>query len=133
MTRSVDSAADFVRQLTGLAGRLAALDLVVAQLHCDWSSFGSWSLDVQKGDAADRYSEALSREQWDTCGPDVVSFSWDGRERILTLETSPTPPLSAPNRWERQLHQAFDSRQAAFTFVEEYLARWAKGDSIRPR
>lgn len=107
MTRPTDSAAEFVRQLAGLAERLAALDLVVAQLHCDWSSFGSWSMDVQKGDAADRYSE----------------------DRILTLETSPTPPLSAPNRWERQMHQVFDNRQTAFMFVEEYLARWVKGDA----
>jgi hypothetical protein len=126
MTRSVESAAEFVRQLAALAERLAALDLVVAQLHCEWSSFGSWRLDVQKGDAADRYAEALRNEQWDTRGPDVVSFAWDGRERLLTVETSPTPPLSAPNRWQRQMHQVFDSRQHAFTFVQEYLARWVK-------
>jgi hypothetical protein len=82
MTRFVDSAAEFVRELARLAERLAALDLVVAQLQCDWSGFGSWRLDVQQGDAADRYGEAL--------------------------------------------HQAFDSRQAAFAFVEDYLTRWVK-------
>ena len=127
MARSVESAAEFVGQLARLAERLAARGLVVGRLHCDWASFGSWSLEVQQGEAADRYGEALRKEQWDTCGPEVVSFAWDGRERILTVETAPTPPLSAPNQWERQVHQVLDSRQAALTFVEEYLARWATG------
>jgi hypothetical protein len=127
MTQSADAAGEFVRQLAALAGRLAARGLVVAQLHCDWSGFGSWRLDVQQGDAADRYAEALRKEEWHTWGPDVVSFAWDGRDRILTIETSPTPPLSAPNRWERQAHEVFDNREAAIRFVEEYLARWVRG------
>ncbi len=127
MSQSADAAAEFVRQLAALAGRLASRGLVVAELHCDWSGFGSWRLDVQEGQAADRYSEALRNEKCDTWGPEVVSFAWDGRDRVLTIESSPTPPLCAPNQWTREADKAFDSREAALAFVEEYLARWARG------
>jgi len=41
MMQSAESAAHFVRELARLADRLAGLGLVVAELHCEWSSFGS--------------------------------------------------------------------------------------------
>jgi hypothetical protein len=41
MTESAESANRFVQDLSALAGRLAAIDVVVSSLHCDWASFGS--------------------------------------------------------------------------------------------
>ena len=127
MKRSSQSAADLVRVLASLAERLAAQNLVVGTLHCDWSAFGSWILEVQRGEAADAYGEALLQKEWDTWGPEVVRFTWDGREGDLIVDKSPTPPLSAPNRWKRQMERAFDCRERAIEFVEEYLRELLDG------
>ena len=129
MTRSAQSARNFVQQLTGLALRLAERDIVVASLHCDWGSFGSWMLQAQKGPAADAYGDALRAERWDTPGPDVVRAWWDGRERLLTIETAPTPPLSSPGPWTRQDDRAFDDRETAIQWLEDHLGRWAGGEA----
>ena len=79
MTESAESARRFVQELSGLALRLAGRDLVVSSLHCDWGHFGSWTLEAQRGAAADAYRKALLAEQWDTAGPDVLRVWWDGR------------------------------------------------------
>jgi hypothetical protein len=114
-----------VRQLSVLADRLAERGAVVASLHCDWASFGSWTLEVQRGPAADTYGDALLTEQWDTPGPEVLRFAWDGRERLLTIERAPTPPLSSPGPWQRGMDMAFEGPEAAMRFVEEHISRWA--------
>jgi hypothetical protein len=95
-------------------------------LHCEWGSFGSWSLEAQKGAAADAYGEALLAEQWDTPGPSVLRVWWDGKERLLTIEKAPTPPLSSPGPWTRQVDETFEDSKAAMDFVENYLGRWAR-------
>jgi hypothetical protein len=129
MTRSTQDARKFVQQLSALADRLAAQDVVVASLHCDWASFGSWMLQAQKGSAADAYGEALLAERWDTAGPDVLRIWWDGRERLLTIESAPTPPLSSPGPWTRQDDKVFENCEAATRFVEEHLGRWVRGEA----
>jgi hypothetical protein len=128
MIASAESANRFVQDLSALAGRLAAIDVVVSSLHCDWVSFGSWTLEVQKGRAADTYGEALLASQWDTAGPEVIRVYWDGRERVLTIENAPTPPLSSPGPWTRQTEQAFGDSEAAVRFVEQHLQRWTRGE-----
>lgn len=60
MTRASDDAAKFNGTLAQLSERLAANDIVVSRLHADWSSFGSWELQVQRGSEADRYHEAAT-------------------------------------------------------------------------
>ena len=127
MTQSAQSAQRFVQRLAELAARLAEHDVVVASLHCDWGSFGSWMLEAQKGVAADAYHDALRVERWETRGPEVLRISWDGREKLVTIESAPTPPLSAPGPWTRQHDAAFDDSEAAIRFVEEHLVRWASG------
>jgi hypothetical protein len=127
MTESAESANRFVQDLSALAGRLAAIDVVVSSLHCDWASFGSWKLEVQKGRAADTYGEALLASQWDTAGPEVIRIYWDRRERVLTIENAPTPPLSSPGPWTRQTEQAFGDSETAVRFVEDHLQRWTRG------
>jgi hypothetical protein len=49
------NAANFVRQLAEMTYRLATKDIVVASLHADWSNFGSWELQLQKGKDAVQY------------------------------------------------------------------------------
>jgi hypothetical protein len=123
MSESAESASRFVQELSALAVRLAALDIAVSSLHCDWASFGSWKLEVQNGRAADTYGKALLASEWETPGPEVTRISWDGRERVLTIENAPTPPLSSPGPWTRQTEQAFGDSETAVRFVEEYLQR----------
>lgn len=127
MKTSSQCAIEYIRALASLADRISAQNLVVGTLHCDWSGLGSWILAIQRGEAADAYGEAILRKEWDTWGPEVVRFVWDGREGYLIVDKSPTPPLSAPNRWERQLEKAFDCKERAIEFVEEYLREWLGG------
>jgi hypothetical protein len=121
MIQSAQSAEEFVRQLSALAERLAAQDFVVARLDCEWASFGSWSLEVQRGQAADKYHAALLKEDWNARGPDVVRFTWDGRERLLTIETAPTPPLSSAGPFKRVAHNSCENLAEAVRVAEEYV------------
>jgi hypothetical protein len=123
MTTSSENALEFNRRLFGLAERMAAVNIVIARLHCDWSSFGSWDLQAQLGAEADRYAAALRNNSHDTAGPDVLSFSWDGRDKVLSVEKAPTPALSAPTPWRRLDDHHFASSDEAMLFVENYLMR----------
>ncbi len=121
---STRHASDFVHRLLSLADRLAEKDIVVASLHCDWGAFGSWMLEVQNGLAADAYAKALHAERWDTPGPHVLRAVWDGRDRILVIESAPTPPLSAPRSWTTKLERTFEDIDAAVLFVEDQIVQW---------
>src|ERR1051326_6055398 len=102
MTKSSESAINFIRQLAALAERLAKKNIVVAQLSTDWSGFGSWQLSAQIGKDADDYGKAILKGKFGTLGPKVVSFSWDGRDQNLNVKTASTPPLSGPIGWEQK-------------------------------
>jgi hypothetical protein len=123
--RSSKSAADFVRQLAELTYRLAAKDIVVSSLHADWSSFGCWQLQAQRGSDAERYAEGLrSSNPLRAVGPEVVRVFWDGRDHILSVEASPTRFCSAPNEWKRECDKAFDAAgDGLLRFVENYLMK----------
>ena len=123
--RSSKSAADFVRQLAELTYRLAAKDIVVSSLHADWSSFGCWQLQAQRGSDAERYAEGLrSSDPLRAVGPEVVRVFWDGRDHILSFEASPTRFCSAPNEWRREHDKAFDAAgDDLLRFVEDYLMK----------
>jgi hypothetical protein len=127
MPQSAQEAKRFVERLWELTARLAARDIVVASLHCDWGSFGSWTLEAQTGQAADRYDEALLAKQWGTPGPDVLRAGWDGKEGLLIIESAPTPPLSSPGPWTPEVDEFFSDSEAALRFVEDYLEQWADG------
>lgn len=124
MAQSAQEAFQFIERLYHLASRLTERDIVVAALDCQWGSFGSWTLEVQKGPAADAYAKALLSKQWDTSGPEVRRVSWDGREGLLTIEAATTPPLTSPGPWTRELDQGFDNPQEVLPFVEDFLKRW---------
>ena len=121
MIQSAQSAREFVRQLCGLAERLADRDFVVARLDCEWASFGCWSLEVQRGQPADKYHAALMKEDWNAPGPNVLRFTWDGREKLLTIQTAPTPPLSAAGPFKRVTDKVFEDLAQALRFAEEYV------------
>lgn len=125
MERASNHSRHFVQQLAGLSDRLATHNLVVARLHCDWSTFGSWQLDVQRGVEADRYALALARGELDVAGPAVARALWDGREQTLKISVAPTPPLAAPRSWETCVTEALDSFEASVRYTEEYLTKWS--------
>ena len=127
MTRSSTDAIALIDSLSGLAERLAARDVVVSQLHCDWQSFGSWDLVVQRGSAADAYAAALLRRNYDAAGPDVVRFSWDGKEKLLSVSSAPTEPLTSPGPWTQVLDKQFTNSAQAADFAEGYALNWVAG------
>ena len=125
--RSSAAALAFIERLAGVARQLSTHDIVVSNLHCDWRSFGCWDFEVQKGVAADAYAAAMLAGNYDANGPDVVRFVWDGRDKVLSVETAPTRPLSSPNPWRRLLDRSFDDSEQAIEFSERYARDWAAG------
>jgi hypothetical protein len=116
-------AAAFIRKLAEVAYRLAAREIVVSSLHADWSSFGSWELQAQRSTEATRYAEAiLNLDPTRAPGPEVIRVCWDGREGILSVQTSPTRFLCAPNDWKEECSKGFDRMDdQLFQFVEDYI------------
>jgi hypothetical protein len=123
--RSSEAAVAFIERLAGVARRLSTRDIVVSHLHCDWGSFGCWDFEVQKGTAADTYAAVLLGGDYDSQGPDVVHFMWDGRDKVLSVETAPTPPLSSPGPWRRLLDRSFEDGEQAVEFAERYAREWS--------
>lgn len=91
----------FLQQLVLLADRVAAQDLVVASLHADWASFGSWSIQVEQGHGA-------------------LRAIWDGREQLLAVEVAPAG--SGP--WARETEQVCRDNADALREVEQHIMRW---------
>src|SRR5713226_1248833 len=98
MKRVSDSASDFVRVFAELAERLAARDIVVGRLQCDWAIFGSWVLHATNGAQEQRRSDAIRRGEYSGAGPDVFRVTWDGQDRMLSIDSSPSMVLSAVNK-----------------------------------
>jgi hypothetical protein len=121
MTDSSDNARDFVRRLAAFAERLAGRNVVVRRLVCDWSHMGSWILHASNGDAEELRAQAIRERNFRAPGPEVVRVTWDGRERILCVETSPSGVLSEMNKWERQVQRKVDLGVDAMSFAEEDL------------
>jgi len=111
--------------LAELTYRLAAKDIVVSTLRADWSAFGSWELQAQRGKDAAQYAKALlGPDPTQTDGPEVVRVLWDGRDRFVTVEASPTRFCCAPNEWKQECANAFDNAdEALLPFVENYLTK----------
>jgi hypothetical protein len=125
MERLSQSAADFIHRLADLTNRLASKDIVVCSLRADWSTFGSWELQAQRGEEAERYAQALrGASPLQAVGPEVVRFYWDGRDKYLSVEASPTRFCSSPNEWKKECSKGFDKTgDDLLAFVEDYLAK----------
>lgn len=117
-------AAVFISKLAEMAYRLANREIVVSSLHADWSSFGSWELQAQRGTEAARYAEAILKlDSAHAPGPEVIRVCWDGREGVLTVQTSPTGFLSTPVDWKEECSKNFDrTDDQLFQFVEDYVS-----------
>lgn len=125
MERASQSAGKFVRDLAELAARLAAKDIVVTRLHTDWSSFGCWELQAERATDAELFAEGLrGPNPLEAPGPEVVRVLWDGRDRFVTIQTSPTRFCSAPNEWTDEFARGFDEAGAELMdFVEDFLTK----------
>src|SRR5882724_10973564 len=117
--RASEDAASFNRTLAQLGERLAACDIVVSTLHADWSDFGCWELQVQRGSDTERYHEAARLDSGHAIPPDVVRCFWDGRDHYLMIETSPTRPVSAPNEWRKEHAKGFDTSDEAVQYLQD--------------
>jgi len=116
MERSSESALSFIQELAAVAQAMAALDLIVARLHCDWASFGSWSMLVNTGRAAMRKG----------AGPNAIWFGWDGKEGVLSIKTGSTKPQLSPSEWQTVLEQEFENSSAAREFATTYSRQFAR-------
>lgn len=118
---------DFNRALFELADRLGHQDVVVARVHADWASFGSWSLEVTAAGTTGRYAEALKAGRYDTHGPDVLRCVWDGRDRLLFLSVGITPPLSGATGWVSTGEDRCADVADAIAAAERRIVEWVVG------
>lgn len=122
MDNPVELALNFVRRFAMVAERLAQQDIVVRSLRCDWSSFGSWSVEASRGDGERKRSAAIQRKAFDEPGPEAVRVSWDGKDRQLAMTTIRTTAAYVIGPAERLDTQQCDSFEAALALAEEWLS-----------
>jgi len=123
MSKPSAAAAEFLRELTRMADRLAAHDIVVRELRSEWSSFGSWRLEASNGRAEQSRSEALRALPYDSPGPEVTRVTWVGKERLLLVATSPTTIAASPNKWVKEPEHPFVSNAEAIRHAEGLLIK----------
>ena len=122
MQHAAQNAANFNRSLWQVAERLSEREVVVSKLHADWSSFGSWHMEVQRGPEADRYHKDIAGpDPMQAMGPEVFRFIWDGKDRYLMVHASPTRALSAPNEWRKEEAKFCESFEEALQHVERFI------------
>jgi hypothetical protein len=130
MNNPVEHALGFVRGFAVLAERLAGRDIVVRNLHCNWSAFGSWTVEASSGDGERKRSSAIRRHELNEPGPEVLRVTWDGRERQLSMDATPTGVSTMSNRWRHLDTHSCDSAEAALALAEEWLcSRLGSGQS----
>ena len=117
----VAHALDFVRNFAALAERLATRNIVVRSLHCDWSAFGSWTLDASRGDAEAKRSAAIRRHAFNEAGPEVCRAMWDGKDRQLSMGSTPSQVSVMVNQWRYLEPQSCNSYEAALMLAEKWL------------
>ena len=112
----------FVHSLVALADRLAERHIVLNRLHCDWSVFGNWSIEVTSADAQARLSSAIERRAFDEPGPEVFRVTWDARDGWLSLASTPTGIVSMLNQWRELESRSCDSSEVALSLAYEWLS-----------
>jgi hypothetical protein len=106
MERESQRSARFIRELSELAERLAARDIIVRALRAEYSFFGCWEIIASKHDEA-------------------VKIFCDGRDCYFTAEGSPIRGDNSPNEWKQEGGKGFDkvSGDNPLTLVEDYLTK----------
>jgi hypothetical protein len=100
-----EHSAEFVGGFAQLAAALASIDVVIAQLRLDYSTFGCWSLVATKREEA-------------------VRIVYDGRESYVTTEVSPIRKFSFPNEWVHVETKGIDNRNSeALAYAESFLKK----------
>jgi hypothetical protein len=121
MDSPVESALAYIRSLAALAERLAKHDIVVRRLHCDWSSFGSWTIEASSGDGEAKRSSAIQRRAFSEPGPEVFRLIWDGKDHQVAMASTPTTVVSMLNQWRGLEARSSDSHQGALVLAYEWL------------
>ena len=121
MDNPVERALAYVRSLTALAEQLAKHDIVVRRLHCDWSSFGSWSVEASSGDGEAKRSSAIQRRAFSEPGTEVFRVTWDGKDHQAALAATPTTVISMLNQWRGLETRPCDSHEGALILAYEWL------------
>ncbi len=105
MNRNPEAAAEFLRELANLSYRLAEHGFVVDGLHADYSYYRSWQITVSRTDE------------------EAIKVSWDARDCVLEVETSPCRKFISPNEWRVEMSKDFNrnSESAPLQFLEQYL------------
>jgi hypothetical protein len=97
------ASAGFVAKFAELAGRLAAIDILVHTADLRWGSFGSFTLMVVKREEA-------------------VRFMYDGRDSYVTVDASPITGNSYPNQWKQLVVKGLNKQNdEVIRFVEDFL------------
>ena len=122
MDSPVEHALNFVRSLAALGEQLAKRDIVVRRLDCNWSAFGSWTIEASSGDSEAKRSLAIRIQAFTAPGPDVLRVTWDGKEHQVKLASTPTTVISMLNRWRVLEGQRCDSHKAAVALAYNWLA-----------
>jgi hypothetical protein len=112
MDDPVAHALEFVRNFAELAERLAKRNIVVRRLRCDWSGFGSWTVEASSGDAESKRSSAIHRHAFNEAGPEVCRVIWDGEDRQLSMGSTPTQVSVMINQWRNLEPQSCNSSEA---------------------
>jgi hypothetical protein len=112
----------YLRSLATLAERLAKRDIVVRRLDCGWSSFGSWVVEASRGDDEVKRSLAVRRRAFSEPGPEVFRVTWDGREHLVAMASTPTIAISMLNRWRKLDEKSCESHDDALTVAYDWLS-----------
>jgi hypothetical protein len=121
MDNPVERALAYVRSLAALAERLARHDIVVRRLHCDWSSFGSWTIEASSGGGEAKRSLAIQRRAFSEPGAEVFRVIWDGKDHHVAMASTPTTVISMLNQWRGLEARSCDSHEGALVLAYEWL------------
>lgn len=103
MSSSATRANDLVQDLAGLVSALAAIGVTVNSLRADFSVFGSWAIETHEE----------SRD---------IRYIWDGRDRVLMIETSDKLRQNSPPIWKQETIKGPEiTSESSVNFARDYI------------
>jgi len=105
MENNCQTSASYVRRLADFSERLSLRNFVIYYFHADWGCFGCWTITLKREHTA-------------------IKLIWDGRDKYLTIESSPFRNFSAPNEWKSDNAMTFpnNDEKSIFAYIEDYLS-----------